>query len=162
MKSCFYKKGSSMNHSIKRTYLVDRYKARHGDLSDGKEMARSGGHSNKTSSTSNTKHDDDWLADLETILNRKLKNTHLKIADLATAMTMSERSFRTKLKAYSQFKPNEYILEARLQRAYELLDTKTYPTVTEVAYAVGIKSKAYFSKMFKKKYGQLPSDVLKA
>jgi AraC-like DNA-binding protein len=77
------------------------------------------------------------------------------------AMSMSERSFRDKLKNCTGLKPNKYILWARLQLAYRLLEEKRYPTIAEVCYAVGIQSKAHFSKAFKTYYGKAPSDYLK-
>jgi signal transduction histidine kinase/AraC-like DNA-binding protein len=101
--------------------------------------------------------DELWLIDLETFLFKRIRDTHLKVGDLASAMAMSERSFRDKLKSCTGLKPSHYILQARLQLAYRLLEEKRYPTIAELAYAVGFKSKAYFFKAFKAHYGKSPS-----
>ncbi len=104
--------------------------------------------------------DELWLIDLETYLNKRIQDTHLKVGDLAHAMAMSERSFRDKLKSCTGLKPSQYILQARLQLAYRLLEEKRYPTIAELAYAVGFQSKAYFSKSFKSLYGKSPSELV--
>lgn len=104
--------------------------------------------------------DELWLIDLEKFLEKRIQDTHLKVGDLAHAMAMSERSFRDKLKSCTGLKPSEYILQARLQLAYRLLEEKRYPTIAELVYAVGFQSKAYFSKSFKLLYGKSPSEMM--
>lgn len=105
--------------------------------------------------------DELWLIDLEKFLENRIQDTHLKVGDLAHAMAMSERSFRDKLKSCTGLKPSQYMLQARLQLAYRLLEEKRYPTIAELVYAVGIQSKAYFSKAFKLEYGKSPSEMIK-
>ncbi|WP_367390802.1 ATP-binding protein [Lewinella sp. LCG006] len=104
--------------------------------------------------------DELWLIDLEKFLEKRIQDTHLKVGDLARAMAMSERSFRDKLKSCTGLKPSEYILQARLQLAYRLLEEKRYPTIAELTYAIGLQSKAYFAKTFKSYYGKSPSDMM--
>ena len=100
------------------------------------------------------------LIDLETLLTQKIRNPQLKVGDLAREMGMSERSFRDKLKGCTGLKPSQYILQARLQLAYRLLEEKRYSTIAELVYAIGFQSKAYFSKNFKTKFGKSPSKLL--
>ena len=52
---------------------------------------------------------------------------------------------------------NELIRTFRLQRAAQLLEQNWGP-VTQVAYEVGFSNPSYFSKVFKEKYGVLPSE----
>ncbi|WP_020538205.1 hybrid sensor histidine kinase/response regulator transcription factor [Lewinella cohaerens] len=105
--------------------------------------------------------DELWLIDLEALLAQKIRNPQLKVGDLAREMAMSERSFRDKLKDCTGLKPSQYILQARLQLAYRLLEEKRYSTIAELVYAIGFQSKAYFSKSFKLIYGKSPSEMLK-
>jgi signal transduction histidine kinase/DNA-binding response OmpR family regulator len=105
--------------------------------------------------------DELWLIDLEALLAQKIRNPQLKVGDLAREMAMSERSFRDKLKDCTGLKPSQYILQARLQLAYRLLEEKRYSTIAELVYAIGFQSKAYFSKNFKTKFGKSPSELLK-
>jgi AraC-like DNA-binding protein len=66
------------------------------------------------------------------------------------------------LKKETGLSPVAFILELRLQRAYQLLQERTFFTVSEVRYEVGIESASYFSSKFQARYGIPPSDLLKA
>jgi len=57
--------------------------------------------------------------------------------------------------------PNEFIREIRLQKAYQLLEERRYFTVAEVRYATGFENASYFTKVFSKRFGQRPGDILK-
>ena len=50
---------------------------------------------------------------------------------------------------------SQYLNEVRLKNAAELLQ-KTRISIEEVSYAVGFKDSAYFSRVFKKYYGDTP------
>ena len=56
--------------------------------------------------------------------------------------------------------PVKFILEIRLQKAYQLLQNKTFYTLSEVRYDVGITSSSYFNKKFKERFGLSPSELL--
>ena len=53
--------------------------------------------------------------------------------------------------------PNQYIQEIRLNKAKVMLEEGEVRTVKEVAFAVGMKRPGYFSKLFKERFGILPS-----
>ncbi len=55
---------------------------------------------------------------------------------------------------------NEYILETRMNKAQKLLLSDSM-TVSNVALSVGYLNTNYFSKMFKKRYNVLPSELKK-
>jgi AraC-like DNA-binding protein len=56
---------------------------------------------------------------------------------------------------------SSYVLDQRLQLAYEKLANPLGPrlTVAEVAYSVGFKSASHFCKAFAARYNMTPSDV---
>ncbi|MBC2837774.1 AraC family transcriptional regulator [Robiginitalea sp. SC105] len=54
---------------------------------------------------------------------------------------------------------SNFIRDARLERARELLETRGM-NVSEAVYAVGLSSRSYFTKAFKERYGIRPSDLL--
>ena len=62
----------------------------------------------------------------------------------------------TKIKAWSNFTPNEFILHFRMKRAAQLLENGKL-NVSQISYKVGFKDPKYFSKSFQKKFGETPS-----
>lgn len=56
--------------------------------------------------------------------------------------------------------PINYLIKVRLNRAKQLLETQQ-TTVKEVAEMVGYQDAYHFSKLFKKHYGQSPSELIK-
>ncbi len=101
-----------------------------------------------------------WLKELETILEKEISNSSIKIPELAFKMAVSERTFRNRIKEYTGLTPNEYIMDARMNRALYLLENQVYLTVAEVAYAVGIDHSSYFTRQFKERFGTNPSRYL--
>jgi DNA-binding response OmpR family regulator len=101
-----------------------------------------------------------WLQELEQLVKRELANSRIKVPDLAYQMAASERTFRTRIKEYTGLTPNEYIMEARMNKALSLLENRVYLTVSEVAHAVGLEHSSYFAKQFKERFGKTPSEFL--
>lgn len=57
---------------------------------------------------------------------------------------------------------SEWILGARLQRAYERLVRGDGRSITEVAYDVGFNSSSHFSTRFRQRFGATPRDVIRS
>jgi AraC-like DNA-binding protein len=53
------------------------------------------------------------------------------------------------------------ILEVRLRKAYELIVTDKYQSISEVLYAVGLNSRSYFNKVFTKRFCLKPGELIK-
>lgn len=102
--------------------------------------------------------DQKWLERLEKLVFRHLSDPMFSVQRMADGMHISERSLRYKVKAYTGLNPNQYLLEARLERARLLLENKSYETISEVCFAVGLTSQRYFSKLIKDHFGKLPSE----
>jgi transcriptional regulator GlxA family with amidase domain len=69
---------------------------------------------------------------------------------------MSVPGLKRKMRAIVNEPPVEYIRNFRLERAAQLLKHRT-GNVGEVAFAVGGRSLAYFSKCFRDRFGSTPS-----
>lgn len=96
----------------------------------------------------------------KTVLDQ-IDDPDLKIETLAKALNQSPRNLERLLKRLSGFTPVEFIRELRLQRAFQLLQHKRFRSVSEVRLAVGIENGAYFSRIFQKRFGVSPGDVLR-
>lgn len=106
-------------------------------------------------------YDEVWIQDLEAIVKKYLDQPGLKIESLANEMYISERTFRNKIKLYTGLSPAEYLMNARLNKALYLLESRRYGTISEVCYAVGLKNPSHFTRAFRQAFGKLPSDYLK-
>jgi len=96
------------------------------------------------------KHYSDLLAWIENNLE-----CHLKVADLADYMCMTERTFYRKFTAAFAITPSKYLEEVRLDRAKQLLENKL--AISQVATAIGFKSEAAFRTRFEARFGLTPS-----
>lgn len=103
-------------------------------------------------------YDQKWLLLLEEVVNQHLGDPNFSILQLASKMNASERTIHYKIKSFTGLTPNQYITEARLNKARQLLEAKVYPTVSEVCYAVGFKTTQYFARIIKERFGRSPSD----
>ena len=69
---------------------------------------------------------------------------------------MGRTNFYGKVKELTGMSPNQYLQDARMERAAELL-LQGELTVSEISYKIGIQDPSYFNKCFKAKYGVVPS-----
>lgn len=104
--------------------------------------------------------DMEWLSELENNLQKELTQFDFKLEQLAESMFVSRRQLGRQVKALTGLTPSEYVLEARLQQARQLLNEKQVRTVKEAAYTVGLRDAKHFSKKFKLRFGKSPSEVL--
>ncbi|MHC4397679.1 MAG: helix-turn-helix domain-containing protein, partial [Planctomycetota bacterium] len=72
---------------------------------------------------------------------------------------MSRTTVYRKILALSGETPTDFIRSYRLMRAAQLLKTN-FGSVTEVAFEVGFSSRTYFTRCFKEKFHQLPSEYI--
>ncbi|GAB5551745.1 MAG: hypothetical protein Sapg2KO_13360 [Saprospiraceae bacterium] len=105
-----------------------------------------------------TNADQAWLIQLEAIVQQNLNNELLTVTFLATKLAMSKSSLLRQLKRLTGLSPSQYILEARLQKARQLIESNSLSYISEVAQAVGYANAKSFSRSFKKRFGETPSD----
>jgi transcriptional regulator GlxA family with amidase domain len=101
-----------------------------------------------------------WLNQLEEVVFNNLDNFNFTTEQLAEDLNMSKRQLLRRIKSRIGMTPSQYIKTIRLTKARALLQQETYASVKEVAYTVGYKDVAYFSKLFKQEFGKLPSEYL--
>lgn len=94
---------------------------------------------------------------LETF-RRNMANADLNVDTLAAEMGLGRSQFYRKIKALTNYSPVELIRNIRLKEARNQLLT-TEKNVSEIAYAVGFSTPAYFTKCYREAYGETPSDT---
>ena len=90
-------------------------------------------------------------------INENMSNPDLKIDDIASAMGMSRSVLYGKIKNAVGMKPIDFVRHIRIMHATELL-CNTDDTLSSIAYSVGFSDPKYFSKVFKKEMGIIPSE----
>lgn len=108
------------------------------------------------SETPNTKND--FLTELNLIVEQNLINEQFGVSELANAMNMSRSNLLRKVKKETNLSVSQLISQSRLNRAMELLTT-TSLNVSEVSHQAGFNSPSYFIKCFRERYGYPPGEI---
>ena len=101
------------------------------------------------------KIDRKFIIEFTALVESNLSNEAFTVEDICKSMGVSRVQLYRKIKALLNISVNDYILHARLQKAKYLLQHEE-ATISEVAYTVGFSSPAYFSTVFKSKFGVTP------
>ena len=83
------------------------------------------------------------------------------MTELAQAAGVSIRSLQVGFQQYMGMSPTEYLRDLRLQRVHEELSQSSYGgrTVADIAYSWGFNHLGRFAQMYRKRYGELPSQT---
>ncbi len=104
-----------------------------------------------------TREEEDCLNKLVDFLDQNYQNPNLHLQNFCRDLGFSKSKLYRKVKSLTGKSVNHFIKEFRLQKALNLFkDQKN--NISEMAYAIGFNSPAYFSRCFKKHYGILPSE----
>lgn len=100
--------------------------------------------------------DEELLKKAFKIVEDNISNEQFDIPFFCSELGVSRTMLFLKVKAWTNFTPNEFIHEIRLKRAAQLLEQNKL-NVSEISYKVGFNNPKYFSKCFQKRYGETPS-----
>ncbi len=96
---------------------------------------------------------------IEARVDEQMAASDFDVSALASALGMSPRQLRRRVRDLVGLSPSELLRERRLTHARDLLRRGTYETVSEVASAVGL-SRAYLSRLYSARFGASASDDL--
>jgi uncharacterized protein (TIGR02145 family) len=99
-----------------------------------------------------------FISKLSEIIQANLGNENYSIKELAHELGISHYSLSKRLYAITNKTFKQFIREARLQKAFQLLQNEEF-TVSEIAYKVGFSSPAYFNTCFHEFFGYPPGQV---
>lgn len=106
-------------------------------------------------------YDLNWLTQLNAEIDQELSNPDFILEDLVKPLAISPAQLYRRVVKLTGKSPRQYIRHKRMLRAQELLERGVYPTVAEVAWAVGYRHVNYFSKVYEKEFGKRPSSYFK-
>ncbi|WP_400077422.1 two-component regulator propeller domain-containing protein [Winogradskyella sp. R77965] len=90
------------------------------------------------------------------IVEDNIGNEEFDIQYFCSDLGVSRTMLFTKVKAWTNFTPNEFIMHFRMKRAAQILEQGKI-NISEVSYKVGFRNPKYFSKCFQKKFGETPT-----
>lgn len=108
-------------------------------------------------STINDSHHDLAIA-IRDYVRDNVSNKNMNVTQLALHLGLSERQLYRKTAESVGMSPSKVILEVRLQHARELLVSKKFDKLVQIAGEVGFDSASYFSKVYQERFGKKPSD----
>lgn len=104
--------------------------------------------------------DQAFINALTDIVVKNLRNENFRIKHLAREAGLSSSTLNRRLNKIVGKTGNQFIREIRLNKAHEMLQEKSV-NVSEVSFAVGFSSPAYFSACFHEYFGYPPREANK-
>ncbi len=105
--------------------------------------------------------EDPFVEDLRLKVVEHLDDKQFGVVSLAEIFHMSDRQLTRVTRKATGMSPAAFIREVRLNKALEMLMSRSYETVTEVADLVGLGRASHFTKIFFERYGRKPIQYLK-
>jgi signal transduction histidine kinase/CheY-like chemotaxis protein/AraC-like DNA-binding protein/uncharacterized protein YdeI (YjbR/CyaY-like superfamily) len=103
----------------------------------------------------------DFMEKINSIIIENISNNDFSVNELAKLCGYSHKQFTQIVQEKTGLTPVKIILEVRLQKSYDLIVTNKYQSIGEVLYTVGLNSRSYFNKVFVKRFGLKPGELIK-
>ncbi|MCV9387305.1 hybrid sensor histidine kinase/response regulator transcription factor [Reichenbachiella ulvae] len=100
--------------------------------------------------------DEDLMQKAIEIVDQNIDNQFFDVSLFCSELGVSRTMLFTKVKAWTNMTPNEFIHSMRMKRAANLLEQAKI-NVSQVSFKVGYKNAKYFSKNFQKFHGCTPT-----
>ena len=104
--------------------------------------------------------EDTFILKVRRAIEENLDDEDFGILHLCKAVGLGRAQLHKKIKALTDYTPAILIRTIRLQKAKKLLETSEL-NISEVAYEVGFKDPAYFSRVFAEEFGHPPKKTRK-
>lgn len=104
--------------------------------------------------------DDEFIQKLTRLVENSLSNSQFNMEELSSEVAMSRSSMYREIKRITGLSAGAFVKEIRLQKARQRLENNSVRTLNEIAGAVGFSTPAYFSKLYKKRFGKAPKEYL--
>ena len=102
--------------------------------------------------------DNEFYKKFLSLVAERMSDPDLNIDLLASSLGLGRSQFYRKIKSLTNYSPVELLRRIRLTKARKLLTT-TEMTVSEISYAVGFSTPAYFTKCYRETFGETPSEL---
>ena len=109
--------------------------------------------------TSINKRDAKFMKQLTEVIEKNLSNADIDVLQIASTLAMSRRTLYSKVKALTGQSVVEFIRNYRLRKAAQILAEEDI-SISMAMDRVGIDNASYFSRIFKKEFGESPSEFV--
>ena len=109
-----------------------------------------------SSELSTNEQDNQFMKQLTDFIEAHIEESQLDVNCIAEALCMSRSKLYNKVKGMTGKSIVEFVLNYRLRKAARLILEENL-TIREIMIEVGIESPSYFSKAFKKVFGEAPT-----
>ncbi|WP_413671048.1 response regulator [Mucilaginibacter sp. Mucisp86] len=113
------------------------------------------------SELTSSKKDKEFIDKLLLVIEQNIEEPELDVDFLCRQLFISRTKLYQKIKGISGQSVGEFIRTVRLKKAAHIM-TNEDVTLNDVVYRIGLISNSYFSRAFKKEFGQSPSEFLKS
>ena len=103
--------------------------------------------------------DEELLQKAIAVVEKNIGNEFFDIPLFCEELGVSRTMLFSKIKAWTEMTPNEFIQSMRMKRAAQLLEQNKL-SVSQICYKVGYKNPKYFSRSFQKHFKLTPSQYL--
>lgn len=101
--------------------------------------------------------DKKFMSKIISFTEKHLPDSDISIDDMAEHVAVSRSGLNRKLKQLTGISPGEFIKEARIKRACQLL-SRSEKTINEIAFECGFTDPKYFSRVFKATTHKTPTE----
>jgi len=101
--------------------------------------------------------EDEFIGQFREVVMAHLGDPKLDVSRMSVAMNLSRTPLHNKIKALTGMSTTEFMRHIRLHEAREMLSNPEL-NVSEIAYATGFQSHAYFSRRFREVFGMTPKE----
>lgn len=102
--------------------------------------------------------DEQLIKKISDLIIENLDQPNLTVDFIGDQVGLSRVHLFRKIKALTGLSPSELLKDYRMGQAMKMLSSGKF-RVSDVAYSVGFQDVAYFGKVFKKHFGQSPTEV---
>ncbi len=107
--------------------------------------------------TNDNRISNEFLKKLIDVIDQNIENPELSVGFLTKELAMSRTKLYNKVKEMTNKSIVEFILSYRLRKAAKLIIETSLP-MSEIMLKVGIENQPYFSRAFKKEFGETPTN----
>ena len=104
-----------------------------------------------------TNHDQEYLRKAIELIKNNLQEVDINVHFLCEELGTSQSQLYRKLKAITGTSPNEFIRTVKLKKAAKLLADPEL-SISEIAYMLGFKAPAHFTRAFKATFEETPRE----